>query len=226
MKRITIAFVVTVLLFAVVTMPGCNNSRKIPNKIPTDFDYGSWTGSTYRNDFFGFSITVPENWYVSGKEEMKAIIETGRDMLDISSNEEMSKRAKIADVTSANLFFTARFSNEEAMEREVSNPNIVLIAENLSSLGKKIERGEYVTAMRQNLGKAIPGLIIKSQHNKTIGGHEFTSLQVQFSIEGTTINQEQLLCLKNDFALCFGLTTLDDSEKKQLDDIMATLKWD
>ena len=226
MKRITIAFVVTVLLFAVVTMPGCNKPRTIPNKIPTDFDYGSWTDSTYRNDFFGFTITVPENWYVSGKEDMKAIIEAGRDVLDISSNEEMAKRAKIADVTSANLFFTARYSNEEAMEREISNPNIVLIAENLSSLGKKIERAEYVIAMRQTLSKTLPGVVIKSQTNKTIGGQEFTSLQVQINVEGTAISQEHLVCLKNDFALLFGLTTLDDSEKPQLDDIMATLKWD
>ena len=222
----TLAFVVTVLLCAIVTMPGCNKPRTIPNKIPTDFDYGSWTGSTYRNDFFGFSITVPENWYVSGKEEIKALIETGRDVLDISSNEEIARQAKIADVTNANLFFTARYSNEEAAEREVSNPNIILIAENLSSLGKKIERGEYVTAVRQNLSKTIPGVIFKSQLSKTIGGREFTSLQVQFNIEETTVYQEQLICLKNDFALLFGLTTLDDSEKPQLDDVMATLKWD
>ena len=203
----TLAFTVVAILFAVVTMPGCNKSRKIPK----DFDYGSWTGSTYRNDFFGFSITVPEDWHIAGKEEMKALLEDAE-----------------ADASTAGLFYTARYSADDFMknENEDFNPNIVLIVENLSLPGRKIDTTKYVSLYRKNLSPAMPGHAIQSETNKTIGGQEFTSLQSQSNFEGIHISQEHLICVKNNYAVIFVLTTLDDSEKPQLDDIMATLKWD
>jgi len=222
MKKITPALV-AVLLFTVISMPGCNKTRKIPK----DFDYGTWTGSTYRNDFFGFSITVPEGWYVSGEAEMKSIMKEGQALLeDVTNKAEMKKQMKMADISTANLFMAARYSTEKAIELEESNPNIVLIAENLASVGQKTDRAKYVNLLRQNLTKSMPGVVIKSETTKSIGGQEFTALQIQFSTQGILISQEHLVCVKNNFAVIFGLTALDDSEKKQLDDIMATLKWD
>ena len=225
MKNNSLTFAIVVLLIAVISVPGCNktNSRKIPK----NFDYGTWTGTTYRNDFFGFSITVPEGWHVTGSEDMKAVIQEGQNLIeDALDKSEVEKMAKIADITTANLFMVARYSDEQAMEQEASNPNIVLIVENLGTLGKQIDLAKYVSLYRQNLTKAAPGIVFKSETTKTIGGQEFTSLQLQFSTQGILISQEHLICLKNGFSVTFALTTLDDSEKQPLDDIMATLKWD
>ncbi|MCL2347878.1 MAG: hypothetical protein FWC50_06395, partial [Planctomycetaceae bacterium] len=70
MKKFSTIITVVFLFFTLVTTTGCPPSRKIPK----DFDYGNWTGSTYKNDFFGFSITVPESWHIFGKEKMKTLI--------------------------------------------------------------------------------------------------------------------------------------------------------
>ena len=221
MKKLT--FIIVMLLLAVVSMPGCE--RKISNKIPENFDYGTWSGSTYRNDFFGFTFTTPEDWYLEGKVDVKSMLEEAEDM-DFTNKEEMKKLNKIAEVTSAMLFFVLRYSNEEAIEKEAFNPNINLTVENISVSGMKINQTQYIKAVRQNLSKVVPDLIFKSQTNKMIGGQEFTSLLVQYNIEGIPISAEQLICLKNGYAMLFCLTWIDDSEKQQLDDIMATLKWD
>jgi len=223
MKRLTLTLAVVMLLLAVVSMPGCK--RKIPNAIPKNFDYGSWTDTTYRNDFFGFSISAPKNWTISGQEEIKAIMDEAQKM-DFVNQKELEKQRKIADVTSANLFFAKRYTDEEALELEEFNPNLMLLVENISLPGKKIDLAQYVVICRQNLQKSVPSLVIKSQSNKKIGGQDFTSLQIQMTVEGVPISQEHLICLKNGFALLFGLTYMDDSDKKQMDDIMATLKWD
>jgi len=52
------------------------------------------------------------------------------------------------------------------------------------------------------------------------------SLQVQINFEGIPVSQEYLICLRNGYAMSFILTNRDDPDKQQLDDIMATLKWD
>ena len=225
MKKNSLTFAIVALLIAIISIPGCDktNSRKIPQ----NFDYGTWTGTTYRNDFFGFSITIPEGWHVTGSEDMKTMIQEGQAMMeDALDKSEVEKMTKLADITTANLFMVARYTDEQAMEQGVSNPNIVLVVENLGAAGKQIDRAKYVRLYRQNVAKAAPGIVFKSETTKNIGGQEVTSLQVQFTTQGIIVSQEHLVCLKNGFSVVFALTTLDDSEKPSLDDIMATLKWD
>ncbi|MCL2349077.1 MAG: hypothetical protein FWC50_12560, partial [Planctomycetaceae bacterium] len=187
-----------------------------------------WTGSTYKNDFFGFSITVPESWHIFGKEKMKTLIQEGMKKTQDANlvNEiEMKKMAKSAEITSASLFLVIRYLNEEVIEKKVSNSSITLGAENLSLPGKKIDRAKYVDLFRQNLAKAMPGAVIKTETSKMLGGREFTSLNIEYERHGIHIYEEYLICLKNDFAVLFSLTWTDDSDKKQLDAVMETLAW-
>ena len=227
MKKKSLPIAVVILLIAVASVSGCNKTNSNPREIPKDFDYGTWAGTTYRNDFFGFFITVPEGWYIAGNDEMKTLNQEGYSLIeDALDRSEVEKIVRIAEITTANLLMVSPHSEEQAIEQEVSNPNIVLSAENIGASGTQTDRAEYVSLFRQSLTKAIPGVVFKSKTNKTIGGQEFTSLQAQFSTQGILVSQEYLFCIKNGFAVTFILTTLDDSEKPLLDDIMATLKWD
>jgi len=222
MKKNCFSLTLVFLFFVIVCSSGCNNSRKIPK----DFDYGSWTGPTYKNDFFGFSITIPKDWYIAEKEEMKAIMKDGFEELqnaNLSNEKEIKKVAKIAEITTANLFAVMRYSEEEALEKEDFNPNIASLVEKLPA---KMDRAQYVKIARHTLSEAIPNLVVKSETNKMVGGQEFVSLEMEFEMYGIPIYQEQLICLKNGFAVYFCLTWLDDSDKKQLDAIMATLTWE
>ena len=160
---------------------------------------------------------------------MKALMKQGMEAMDegsIGNQVEMKRLGEMVKITNVDLFFAARHSFEQAMEQEVSNPVISVAVENLGEFANQVDLPRYVNITRQNLAKAIPGVIIKSQTNKLINGQEFASVQFQFSIEGISILQENLICLKNGFAMSFALTFNDDSEKQQLDAIMATLKWD
>jgi len=222
MKKKCFSLTFVFLLFVTIYSSGCNNSRKIPK----DFDYGSWIGSTYKNDFFGFSITVPKDWYIAEKEEMKAAIKEGLEELqnaNLSNEKEMKRVTKIAEITTANLFAVSRYSEEEALEKEEFNPNIMSLAEKLPA---KVDRAQYVKITRQNLSKALPNFVVKSETTKMIGGLEFASLEIEFEMYGIPFYQEHLVSLKNGFAVLFGLTWVDDSDKEQLDAIMATLTWE
>ncbi len=221
MKRIYVSPIVVFLLFVLLLATGCNNSRKIPS----NFDYGYWDGSTYENDFFGMSITMPEDWHIAGKEEIEA---TGQDFenADFVDKKVMERTSKLVELTTADLFMVSRYTSDEAEEKEESNPTIGLIIEKLAFPGNLMSRAEYVEMSRKNLAKSIPGIVIKSETTKTINGQEFTSISVEFVAYEILIHQEYLICLKNNYALLFVTAWLNDSEKKQLDSIMDTLVWD
>jgi hypothetical protein len=206
------------LLVTVFHTTGCGS-----RKIPADFDYGNWTGSTYQNDFFGFSITVPEDWHIMEKEEMTAVRQSTPDA-DFVNKEKMKEVAELADITVADLFSAKRYTTEEAATKEgISNTFIVARAENLPSL--ITTREQYVELTRQVIVEISPNMVIKSETDTSIGGMEFSSLKTELHVDGICIFQETLICLKSGFCLFFHLTWSDDSEKEQLDAIMATLKW-
>jgi len=221
MKKSIFVIAVAMLLFAAGSVQGSDDSRTVP----TDFDYGSWADSTYRNDFFGFSIMVPEGWYFSGTEKIDALREKASDAGFIDQKE-VKRLNKVIDITGASLVMTSPYPPEEALKKKILNPNLVLMAENISLSEQEIDLAAYVEISRQNLSKAIPGIIIKSETVKTVGGREFTSLETQFSAANLTISQESLVCLMNGFALVITMTSFDEASKKQLDDIVATLAWD
>jgi len=214
MKHSLLSLAVLFLLFTSILLSGCSR------EIPANFDYGNWSDSTYRNDFFGFSITMPESWHIASKEEMDAIEWIDEDFVN---RQEAEKAAKIAEITTADLFNVFRYTDDEAEARESFNPSVSAFAETLPLL---INRAEYVKQTRQLIAKTMPGINIKSETNRTVNGVEFIVLETEVSIQGIRIHQEYWVCLKHGFALLFLLTWVDAEEKQMLDDIKATLKWD
>jgi len=212
------------IVFILVVLSTFTKRYDNPRKIPANFDYGNWIGSTYKNDFFGLSITIPEDWHIVSKDELNVLTQAAQNA-DFVDTDEMKRIFKVAEITVANLFMACRYTEEEAME-EAGNPSIILIAENISLPGRKINKTQYANAVSQNLAKGTPGSTIKPAINKMIANKEFVSLQTETFIEEISFCQENLIYIKNDFALLFVLTWLDDSEKSQLDDIMATLTLD
>ena len=221
MKKTLFSFAALFFALAVVCVSSCDTSQRIP----ANFDYGTWAGATYRNDFFGFKIALPEDWHVADKGEMQAAMKDAQS-LEFADEKEMKRIAKVASITTANLFMASRYTDEEAMAEEVFNPNIALVAENLSIPGKTITRSEYIKLSRENIVKAMPGATIKGESTRMIAGREFSSLKLEIDYQGIPIRQEHLVCLEKNFALTFALTYIDESDKDELDDIMATLQWD
>ena len=214
---------IVVFLFNIVVFDfGFFKSRKMPK----DFDYGRWSGSTYKNNFFGFSITFPNDWHIAGEEEIKARVQAVQNEDFVVDKDRMKKIIKSMGITNALLIYAARYTEEEAIEKEVCNLTFGLMVVNLSNDGIKYDLAEYVKAYRQKIGKSISGVTVKSENKKMIGGREFASMKIEFVMHGIPTYQEHLIYVKNDFALVFLVGWLDDSDKEQLDAIMNTLKWE
>ncbi|MCL2743093.1 MAG: hypothetical protein FWE67_04510 [Planctomycetaceae bacterium] len=231
MKK-TIGFFIAIifLFFAVVSVTGCNYFRKISEdihsrKIAANFDYGTWTGSTYTNKFFGFSITVPEDWYINEKEEVKAYVQTAREA-DYVDKDVMKKMSSVDDITNACLFYVTQYTEEETIDKGCSNPAFMLTALNHSGVSQEMIRAQYLDIFREQCKKAMPSTVFHPETTKTIGSVEFTSLESEMDNQGITVYREHLICLKNNFILQFVIAWLEPSEKEQLDKIMSTLTWD
>ena len=192
--------------------------------IPEKFDYGTWTDNTYRNGFFGFSFSVPENWFVADDGEIAMIFNLAKNAVE-AGNKDLRKIMNVAEITTANMIFTSRHSPTEAAIMEIpSNPNIVLTAENLNKV--KIDLARYAKLNRQNYLKIMPGAVIKNESVKNIGGKRFASKESEFEAFGMMIRQKCLILVENGFGLVFSMTFFNDDEERLLDAIMETMVWE
>ena len=223
-KNLLVALVVICGIIGGIHSAVKNRARA--NKIPENFDYGSWNGNSYRNDFFGFSFDKPESWHIADEADLSFVNELDEsEESGFSQSKKAKKLLEIADITTAHLFLIMRYGIDEAIEQELEfNPTIALVAENISA--SNINMLRYAELSKKHLPSVIPGIVIQPATVKKIGGKTFVSLSSEFIAYGDKVKIENLFLSNKRFALCFALSWQEDSEKQELDEIMSSLKWD
>lgn len=203
------------ILFTFFCIVSCQ--KKQPEEIK--FDPGTMTGNIYKSKFFNFQITIPEGWDIQSKEQVKEILEAGKDAIN---NEKITKLAESAEINTANLFTVYKYEVESATG---FNPGIAVLAENLRSSG--IETGaEYLVQAKRMLESTgiaytFPDRELKY---KLLNGDGYSIMDLNFNYQGFLINQTYMATVKNNYVLLYIFTYSSPEERKELEDVLKTVK--
>ncbi len=210
-KRILIAFIITLLI---MTLAGCGPAKSITT--------GAFDGATYSNDFFNMSFTVPADWTISSKEEMKQIFQAGVDEIG-SDDKETEKKLKLAEAKTLYLAYASKHPLDYA---EGFNPNLNVVCENLSLTSLVIKTSsDYAEAALKNMQSTMDGYTFSDIQTKTISGAEFAIVDAVLDYSGVEIRQQLVSTLKNNYAILFTLTYLEDTELDELQAIMDSISF-
>jgi len=145
-----------ILVSCFVFLSGC--SKKASDEI----DFGAWEGTTYRNEYFGLSISVPEDWSVQGRETASRVMDMGETLV-AGGDKNLQAALKVSQLQTVNLFMVS----EHPLGSPVAfNPNIICVAQRISDM-PGIKRGE-------------------DYHFHTKRGFQLSNLEVTFPKEITT----------------------------------------
>lgn len=113
-------------------------------------DNGKVTDGVYRNDFFGFSYTVPEGWMVHGEETQKVMMETGKDLV---AGDDTTKR-RMLDTASKRTYQLLTVFEYPFGTPGKPNRGIQMIAENVA-FAPGIQSGkDYILTVDHNLSSS------------------------------------------------------------------------
>lgn len=226
------------LLSVFFIISGCDRFKvaPAPAAIPEGFDYGEVENGVYKNDFFKCRMSVPEGWYRMSSEEMADATKAGLESLS-TDKDAAKKLADLSDITTAQLLSLFRHNPEE-LELGEENNSFILLAENVSSVPVEIDGKKYIEAMQSQSKKAFGNNISFEQITETeINGKKFavcrSLLKLPVEVEGSpgaiqfiNVRQAQYACIINKFAFVVTLSYLSEEGRKEVEDILQTLKFE
>lgn len=219
MKRLKKAVLMTVVVLILGTMMGCSlmGGRNISEK---SIDFGTYDGNVYKNDFFGMSLTIPEEWTLADEEEIKELTKLGREMI-AAEDQSINKILELADLTT--IYFLVA-SNDDPF-----NPaSVVVLAEKLNFTQNIRDEEVYLEVLKESMGTYLP---IEPHFNKDIytepiGDREFYVLEVETDVGIMSVSQKYYIKIIDNYVLTFITTFIDDESGEVIEEILKNVEFE
>lgn len=199
--------------------PTSKNSNA--HEVDADQLFGNIEGNKYTNEFFGFSISLPEGWYVTSREELAQIVASTTDYL---SSEAEGATLDLDEQQILPLFLSA---SENPFSASGANPNIVCLAQNLNQYAGLLSNLDAKSFLGLNV-KALEAQGIEAVgevETLSLGGRELARVSAVQSANGMELHQTIYAFMKEGFAVVFTLSSFTDDEAQLLADTMNSISF-
>ncbi|HEX8176408.1 MAG TPA: hypothetical protein VF543_15065 [Pyrinomonadaceae bacterium] len=190
-------------------------STSTPNRF-AGLDYGTVTGSSYANKFFGFRLTIPFGWRVQGKEVKELLNDKGREAVRTGNAQTNSQIDRSFDNT-VNLLTVFKYDVGTATE---FNASLICGAE---LLPRSMSANQYLLNAKSVLDMSAQQgqYIFKPFSTETFGGEGFAVME----IETRSLTQKYYVSVKKGYALFFILTYVSDEDEAVLRQLMRSIRF-
>jgi hypothetical protein len=207
-----------IFLSFVVVFSGCKKKESaIPNA-------GTIKNGVYNNEYFGLTLTLPENWSIQDAESSKELTKSGYKMI-AGDDENLERSLNAAAEKQQLMFFSA--SKYPIGTPVADNPSIIGTAELVKSK-PGIKRGsDYLFHVRNLLETSgIKITINETKAPEKFGGVEFDILDVVLPFGNVSVQQKYYSTVMKDYAISFILTYTSEEGEKYLQKILETAKFE
>jgi len=189
-----------------------------PEIIPTPDEFlGVLDNNTYRNDFFGFEVALPEDWHQYDPEEIEAVKKIGLE--SFKTNKEKFDKA-FADAAKKEMIVLAVANTKNSGGRGI---NLMLGITRQPSLS--ISSEQVLIASKKFFLNNAKIKLLKDVQTLDIAGQQFSTISFEISLGGRTVFQKLLTTMRRGYALSFVMTYLDDSDLRSLEKVVNTIKF-
>jgi hypothetical protein len=204
------------LLACAALLPGCGK------KASDEIDFGAVEKSVYRNEYFGFSITLPADWSIQDQESKQRIMEMGGKMI---AGDDQSRKAmmKASELQTVQLLAAFRHPLGTPVPY---NPSVMCVAERVSHVPGIKQGRDYLFHTRRVLESSPMKISFpKDVSAAQLGGREFDVMHVEMQVTGVTVRQKYYASIMKGYALGCIMSYQTGAEESVLDGILATTRF-
>ncbi|MCU1264287.1 MAG: hypothetical protein JWM21_605 [Acidobacteria bacterium] len=217
MNRLLIKFL-GVAAFSLVTLSA---NAQTPPAVPASTevpDFGSVSGTTYANNYFGLTLTFPAGWSVQDSNFKKQISDRGKEIVTSDDPTKKNELNKAVDNTLNLLTVT---------ERPPGSPgplnSMFLCGAEKFPTGVKTDAG-YMLALKNTLQYSqAPITIERDVYTEQIGGVPFAAIDFKTDFSGVIVNQKYFAHIRKDYVLFFIVTYDTPDQLKTHTDILRSV---
>jgi hypothetical protein len=200
-------------LLAVFILSCTSDKDKVP-------DNGEIDVGIYSNEFFDFSLTIPEKWVIQNFEQYNRLEEEGKAALKKSD----STIGNNVNSTNSNIINLLTLFEFHPGSVETFNASFILMAERLPENLSKMDEKAYLLLTQKQLEKTGLYKPIGTKGAKVkFGNAEFYALKVLSSQEGGEMYQEFYTNIQKGYALVIIISYSNESQRSQLQTILSSI---
>lgn len=206
----------------------CSWSVLSCKKKPTaaeEIDFGVVKDSVYRNDYFGFRLSIPAGWHVQDREENRQMMDQGGEML-AGDDRRMKASVKATEMETVPLLTVFE---QPVGAPAAFNSNLICVAERLPKSAGVKTASDYFQQMKKVLAVSKVKIdVVGEKSNESLNGAPSATMETTMNLGAVKVRQKYHAVLSKGYAVSFILTFTDGDAKGEaaLQDALATLKWD
>ena len=191
-------------------------------KASDEIDLGTFEKSVYRNQYFGFNVTLPADWAVQDKETRERLAEMGKEVL-AGDDKRMQRVLKASEQQSVNLLAVFKHPVGTPV---TFNPNLICTAERLRGFAGIKSGRDYLYHARKLLASSQMQIeFAQDTDTEKLGGVEFDVLQGTITVGDVTVKQKYYATVIKDYALVFITSFNAADQQSALQNILTTVSF-
>jgi hypothetical protein len=182
---------------------------------------GKYENGVYSNEYFGMTAVIQGGWNVSEGAQMMQDAKTS--VLAAPVDDETRKQMQTSIDNTVYLIF----ANKYPAGFIGTNPSITIAAEYLPySANIVVKSGaDYLKALQNNMARQNAELQFDSIQPETIDTWEFYSIEASLQGQGTVQYRKYYAILYKGYALVINTAWQTDEEKKELDQMVDSIRF-
>lgn len=213
------AFVLFALLASACS--GGGEARKDPSKSTVTEEIDA---HTFRNDYFGITVTKPDSWHAASLELQQQLMGMGEDII-AHNNDDMKRALEGSTKRSVSLFM---FNMYEFGAPEPVNPGVMGVAEYVGFLpGVKNGSDYFFHAKNLMMKSGMQYEFVEGYRQRIIDGVTFDAMDLTMTFNGTRVKQTYYAARHGDHVISliesYGTDEFKDATSAILDS--AKLDW-
>jgi hypothetical protein len=218
--KISLLLLIPVIGLALLPLCGC---KKIVTAIETsEIDFGTTTNSVYQNNYFGLSVTFPQDWSIQDQAEQRRLAAAGgKLMYGNDANKEAVLKA--AELQTVNMF--AVFEHPVGAPVPF-NPSVLAMAENVSAFPGIKNGSDYLYHVKTQLTSGRMEVSFpKDIYTTQLGGKDFSVMETSITVGEKTVNQKYYVSVVKGYALAFITSYNTDEDAAALQKILDSVTF-
>ena len=134
-------------------------------------DTGSSSAGSYRNEYFDFSISFPNEWAIASQETQDQIMDLGTEIVSESNPELIEAAAESLENTYQLLMLSADSFDSSNLS---FNPSLIIMAENIAEAPHIVSGADYLAEHQAILSQTdLPYQMIGTPYSVELDGQTF-----------------------------------------------------
>ncbi len=193
------------------------------NKAASEVGYGTLAGHTYTNDYFGLTISIPDDWYIQSREEAEELSRIGTAAATAKGANQNLKAAMEASQTRTFTLVSA-FRHPPGTPG-LFNSSVIILAERVKHLPGIRSGAEYCAQMKQGLEMtAMKYEFDAVESGLKIGSLDAHCLPARMNVGVIEVRQRYYATRYKDYVLALIVSYSNDAEREEAEKILADIK--